>query len=74
MVKTENYQLTVTDVFNSDETLVQYKKDKGKVQELSFSWEGNKDLKIILLKSQSGTVHQQEPYLGPTHPPRRYAL
>ena len=34
MVKTENYQLTVTDVFNSDETLVQYKKDKGKVQEL----------------------------------------
>lgn len=74
MVKTENYQLTVTDVFNSDETLVQYKKDKGKVQELSFSWEGNKDLKIILLKSQSGTVHQQEPYLGPTHPPMRYAL
>lgn len=50
MVKTENYHLTVTDVFNSDETLVQYEEDKSEVQELSFSWEGNKDLKIILLK------------------------
>lgn len=51
MLKTENYHLTVTDVFNSDETSVQYKEDKSQVQELSFSWEGNKDLKIILLKS-----------------------
>lgn len=42
MVKTENHHLTVTDVFNSDETLFQYTEDKSEVQKLPFSWEGNR--------------------------------